>query len=297
MMTASNQAWALPFIPEALTPLSFTPSWRRLNDTERLRYNQLHGLYFHEQIIFFEQAIIVPLMRSLQPSVTDLGLRAALDVFIDEENRHSRQFHDMLRSLRPDWYGGDWRHFVRIGSTGETLLAAMLRHPRRFPFFIWLVQLLEERTMFASRLYLATPDAFPAEIIATQRQHLVDEADHVQWDLALLEQFWHDTPSWLRRLNIRLLNWMLGEFIAVPRRAALRVIDALASDLPTLSVPADTLKHELRALAGNRDFRGAVFGRDAVPRTWKHARCAPDMHLLINQWLSYEHTALSTARD
>jgi len=82
---------------------------------------------------------------------------------------------------------------------------------------------------------------------------------------------------------------MLGEFIAVPRRAALRVIDALAADLPDLSVPAARLKSELLALADRPDFRGAVFGRDAVPRTWKQAASAPDLSQLVETWLSHDH--------
>ncbi len=50
-----HNAWQKRFIPERLTPLPFTPAWSALNPAEQLRYNQLHGLFFHEQIIFFEQ--------------------------------------------------------------------------------------------------------------------------------------------------------------------------------------------------------------------------------------------------
>lgn len=287
---ACSAAWQRPFIPERLTPLRLTPSWSRLRPEERLRYNQLHGLYFHEQIIYFEQALIVPLLRAVRPLVADASLRDALLTFEAEEHAHSAAFHALLRDLRPDWYGDSWRHFVRVGPVGDALLARLLRHPRRFPFLLWLVQLLEERTMFASRLYLAEADAFPPALVAAQRRHLIDEADHVQWDIALLDQLWPATPPWLRRLNVRLLDWMLGEFIALPRRAALRVIDALADDVPDLSVPAATLKAELRALAARPDFRGAVFGRDAVPRTVKHAAAAPGFAAFNARWFAHEHT-------
>lgn len=286
-----SDAWTHPFIPERLTPLRLVPAWADLRPSERLRYNQLQGLYFHEQIIYFEQAIIVPMLRAARPLVSDPSLRDALHTFEAEENSHSAAFHALLRDLRPEWYADTWRHFVRVGPVGDALLATLLRHPRQFPFLIWLVQLLEERTMFASRLYLAEPDAFHAAIVAAQRQHLIDEADHVQWDIALLHQLWPATPPWLRRLNVRLLDWMVGEFIAVPRRAAVRVIDALAADLPDLSVPAATLKSQLRTLAAREDFRAAVFGRDAVPRTCKHASSAPDLAPFVARWLAHEHTA------
>ncbi len=285
-----NAEWSRPFIPDRLTPLRLTPAWTLLRPEERLRYNQLQGLYFHEQIIFFEQAIIVPLLRAVRPLVTDSTLRDSLATFEAEENSHSAEFHALLRDLRHDWYAHSWRHFVQISAPAESILSGMLRHPRQFPFLIWLVQLLEERTMFASRLYLAEPDVFPVAIVNAQRRHLVDEAGHVQWDIALINQLWPSTPAWLRRINVRLLNWMVGEFIAVPRRAALRVIDALAADLPDLSVSAATLKAQLRTLAASPDFRAAVFGRDAVPRTWKQASSSADFAPFAARWLSHDHT-------
>ena len=291
MSALSANPWRQPFIPERLTPLPYTPVWAELRPAEQLRYNQLHGLYFHEQIIFFEQTIIVPLLRALQPHVANPELRGALTTFVEEEIRHSAGFHGLLRSLRPEWYAEDWRHFVRLNPFADATLAAMVRQPRVFPCFIWLVQLLEERAMFASRLYLADESSFPADLVALQRQHSIDEADHLRWDAALIAQFWSGATPGLRRLNTRLLHWMLGEFIAVPRRAALRVIDALATDLPGLSVPPARLKAELRILARRPEFRRAVFGRDAVPRTWKQAAAAPDLGLFVHHWLAHEHTA------
>ncbi len=282
--------WSQPFIPERLTPLPLTPSWTRLNGDERLRYNQLHGLYFHEQIIFFEQEMIVPTLRALQPHVSSPPLREAMNTFVAEENTHSVRFHRLLTSLRPDWYADSWRHFVRMSPASRRVFAWMVAHPRLFPLFLWLVQLLEERTMFASRLYLNEAERFPPAVVELQRQHLVDEADHVQWDAALLAQFWTGAAPWLRRINAQLLNWIVEEFIAFPRRAALAVIDGLAADFPQLSVPPLQLKKELRSLSQRPEIRRAVFGRDAVPRTWKQASLAPDLTVFVHAWLSHEHT-------
>lgn len=286
----SVATWALRFIPDRLTPLAFTDSWGKLRPEEQLRYNQLHGLYFHEQIIFFEQEMIIPMLRSLHAKVADRSLRQAVDLFIAEETSHSAGFHDLLRGLRPEWYGTTWQHFIRTGPLSGRIFGCMVARPRIFPLFLWLVQLLEERTMFASRLYLAEPDSFPLGVVAAQRQHLVDEADHVQWDMALLDQFWTSSAPWLRRANARLLNWIIGEFIAFPKRAALRVIDALAVDLPGLSVAPSQLKAELHGLSKRADFRRGIFGRDAVPRTWKLASQAPDLTGFVETWLNYERT-------
>lgn len=290
MSTDTELCWDKLFIPEKLTPLRLTASWSKLNAEERLRYNQLQGLYFHEQIIFFEQRMIVPLIEAARPLVVDSSLQDGLSAFIREENSHSAQFHTLLRELRPDWYGHDWHHFVKVNGFASTALATMVRHPRQFPFLLWLMQLLEERTMFASRLYLAQPDLFPAKIVAAQRQHLIDEVDHVQWDMELLNDWWPRTPEWQRRWNVRLLDWTVGEFIAAPRRAAVRVVDALGEEMPRLSAPVSTLKAELRALAALPDFQRGVFGRDAVPRTWKQAAAAPNLGPFVSRWFIHEHT-------
>jgi hypothetical protein len=286
---SDTHAWQLRFIPDRLTPLPFTPVWARLRPVEQLRYNQLHGLYGLEQIIFFEQALIVPLLHAVQPIVADRTLRRSLDAFIAEEHAHSAAFHGILRALRPEWYAKDWKHFVRTGPAVAAIFSTIVRCPRLFPGLLWLVQLLEERTMFASRLFLADEASYPVAIVTAHQQHLADEAGHVHWDAALIAERWPATPAWLRRLNDRSLNWVLDEYIALPRRAALRVIDALADDLPDLSVPPIDLKNALRELACREDFRRQVFGRDSVPRTWKQASTAPDLPCLVQRWLSHEH--------
>jgi len=83
---------------------------------------------------------------------------------------------------------------------------------------------------------------------------------------------------------------MVGEFIAVPRRAAVRVVEALNAEMPGLSVPIHTIKEELRQLARTPDFQRGVFGRDAVPRTWKQAASAPNFAPFNARWFVHEHT-------
>ncbi len=49
-----------PFIAEDFTPLFHTPLYAALPPPIRLRYNQLHALYFNEQVAFFEQEMLSP---------------------------------------------------------------------------------------------------------------------------------------------------------------------------------------------------------------------------------------------
>jgi hypothetical protein len=284
-----SAAWERPFIPARLTPLPFTPVWSRLTAGEQLRYNQLHGLYFHEQIIFFEQRLIVPLLTAARRRLGADPLGLSLETFIAEENRHSRDFARVLADLRPEWYADTWRHFLPRQRGAEFVLGLATDRPWHALFLIWLIQLLEERTLFAGRLYLAAAERFPDALVATQRQHLSDEAGHVQWDIALIARFWPEAPLWLRRANVRLLDWMLGEFIAVPRRAALGVIDALAADLPGLSVPPGELKAALRTLADREDFRGSIFARDTVPRVCRQAGDFAEFAAFTKTWLACDH--------
>src|SRR3954467_11462286 len=53
------------FIAEEFTPLFHTPEYGDLADAVRLRYNQLHALYFNEQVAFFEQEMLSPALLAL----------------------------------------------------------------------------------------------------------------------------------------------------------------------------------------------------------------------------------------
>ena len=62
----------LPFICETLAPLFYTPIYQDFTPNQRLRYNQLTGLYFNELIGYFEatfsQALSALICRANMPS-------------------------------------------------------------------------------------------------------------------------------------------------------------------------------------------------------------------------------------
>ena len=91
-------------MPEALTPLFFTPSYTQLTEEQRLRYNQLHACYFNEQTIFFESVMAQPILKYFAARPLPEDLRGGLRVFMAEEARHSAMFRAINRQCHPERY-------------------------------------------------------------------------------------------------------------------------------------------------------------------------------------------------
>src|SRR5687768_9942206 len=92
--------------PEGIAPLTHLPSYARLEERHRLRYNQLFALGICEQFVWFEQHLLVPVLRRLlatQPDMPPL-LRQALEHFIAEEEKHSEMFWRMCEKAEPALY-------------------------------------------------------------------------------------------------------------------------------------------------------------------------------------------------
>src|SRR5688572_6499911 len=79
-----------PFIPETLTPLYHTEIYGSLSDEQKLCYNQLHGLYFNEQTMFFEKSFARTLLQELiAQSTCPKVVREGLIQFMLEEEQHT----------------------------------------------------------------------------------------------------------------------------------------------------------------------------------------------------------------
>ena len=276
------------FIPPDLTPLFHTAVFAQLSEEARLTYNHLHGLYFHEQIIFFEQAIICPALTAVRTACQDQDLNASIDEFIAEENRHSARFHQLLHQAAPELYTHSPCHFIRNSRSELTGLNWAVTHPRFFPMFLWLILILEERAMHCSRVFLAHESDLAAPFFQVQRQHLADEVDHVQWDEQVIESIWPSIPYWLRRQNVRAMDWMLREFIVAPKRAAVRVLDALVDRHPDLQPLLPQLKAELRELGQTKAFQQSIFCPPVAPRSERLMTRYPEFDSFSSYWFHHE---------
>lgn len=265
------------FIPEELTPLSFTSSYRELTSGQRLRYNQLHALYFNEQILFFETVLLGPILDALQREPWPRGLAAGLAEFRAEERQHSEMFRRLNRRCAPWLYARGDHHFIRMPAVLLAVLGWAVRHPLLFPLFLWLMLLQEERSIFYSRTYLRHRGSLEPSFVAVHRRHVADEVGHVRWDEQLLDALWLRSSRLRRAVNARLFAWLLEEFFGAPKRGQLEVVAELVLEHPELGELAPKMRTELLALGDDEAFRASLYSRSIVPRTFARFDSAPEL--------------------
>jgi len=269
-----------PFIPAELTPLFHTPSYRELTEEQRLRYNQLHALYFNEQIMFFETDLGHPILGALLREAWPDQLAAGLRQFLDDERRHTEMFRQLNRRCAPRLYAGRDFHFVDVPAAWRAVLRWTANHPFSFPLFLWLMLLQEERSLFYAKAYLRHQTSIEPSFVATHRLHLMDEARHVHWDEELLDALWRCAHPILRTVNAKLFAWMMEEFFGTPKRAQVRVIEELARELPELRGRLPEMRRQLLALARDETYRRSLYSRQIVPRTFARFDKSPEFRVL-----------------
>jgi hypothetical protein len=268
------------FVPEELTPLAFTSIYHSLRAEQRCRYNQLHGYYFLEQTVFFEQHLGRPGLESLLASAPSSHLRKVIAQFIDEENRHTGWFCGLLRECEPAWYSERRFHLLKASRSARALLRAAARLPRLFPCLLWIQIITEERVQHFSSLFVRHAAGLDPRFVEVQRKHLADEGGHIRWDAELIEWRWPATPLFLRKLNARLLGWVLYEFFHLPKRSGWKVVERLIAEFPDLTARRSELRTAMRSLAANDDYLRTLYPRAVFPRTRRLATRWPELHFL-----------------
>jgi hypothetical protein len=256
------------FIPEEFTPLFYTQSYMELTEEQQLRYNQLHAIYFNEQIMFFEatlgQSVLEGLLRQAWPERVAEALRRLRD----EERQHTVMFRRLNQLCAPHLYATGDFHFVQAPRPLMALGRWAARHPRLFPMLLWLMLLQEERSLYYSREFVRRQAILELHFVEAQRLHMADEADHVCLDEELIDALWAPAPPRLRRINARLFSWMLGEFFNTPRRAQLRVVDELVREFPALGPRRQEIRRQMLALSHDTQYQTTLYSRDIVPTTF-----------------------------
>jgi len=269
-----------PFIPEELTPLFHTPSYRELTEAQRLRYNQLQALYFNEQIMFFETVLGRPILGALLRAPLPPRLADGVRQFRDEEERHTEMFRQLNRRAAPHLYTDRDHHFVQVPAAWRAVTAWAVGHPAWFPLFLWLMLLQEERSVYYSRGHLRSRSSLEPCFVAVHRAHMADEVGHVRWDEELLDVLWRRAGPSRRRLNAKLFAWMLEELFSTPKRAQLRVVDELCRELPELREHRPEMRRQLLALSRDEGYRATLYSREIVPRTFARFDAAPELRSL-----------------
>lgn len=273
------------FMAEEFTPLFHTREYRALPDAVRLRYNQLHALYFNEQVAFFEQEMLGPALLALQRCALPADLGAGLREFFAEEQRHTAMFRALNQRCAPELYAGGVYQFIRIARPWRMLLGEISRRPRMFPLLVWLALLQEERSLHYSKGCLEHATELEPHFVATHRAHLADEVGHIGWDGELLDWLWPQTGPALRSMNVRLLRWMLGEFFLLPKRSGRRVVEQLVREFPQINAAA--LFRGLRELKTNAAYLQTLYSREITPRAFARFDAHPEFALLARALPGY----------
>jgi len=273
-----------PFIPAELTPLFHTPVYGQLTDAQRLRYNQLHALYFNEQIAFFETALCRPILSALLRAPWPAQLAEGLRQFREEERQHTEMFRQLNRSCAPHLYATSDHRFVEVPAFWGAVMRWTADRPLSLPLFFWLMLLQEERSLHYSRIYLRQAPALEPAFVEVHRRHLADEAKHVRWDEELLDELWTRAHPFRRAWNARLFAWMLEELFGAPKRAQLRVVEELARELPELRGRLPEMRRQMLALARDPAYRKTLYSREIVPRTFARFDECPEFRALQEAW-------------
>jgi hypothetical protein len=270
--------WARPvdrtkhWSPVGIAPLVHLPSYARLSEAAKLRYNQLFALGVCEQFVWFEQHLLVVVLKNLLATEPDIPplLREAIQHFIVEEDKHSEMFWRMCEKAEPTLYPTRRFRFFNTSRLQGLAMGFMLERPRAFLLWIWAAIFFEERTVDYCRQYRRSektqPGFLDASFVELHEFHFKDEARHYQLDQHLLTWLYDPEPMWKRRLAARMFKVLMKAYVS-PRRTSHVVLDRLAEELPDQAPVLAALRRELPQLRTNRSFHQAAFSRDAVPRT------------------------------
>lgn len=268
------------YVPEELTPLFFTPCYALLTDEQRLSYNRLHGLYFLEQIIFFEQCQGRPgLCWLIRHAPTEELRREAAD-FLAEEDEHSAWFRELLREAEPETYARTDFHRITAPAWVQWLTRKLGVGISWLPVLLWLQLMAEERALHFGRCYVRHAGQIEPRFLEVQRRHLADEPGHIRRDVLFIEWLWPATPVWLRRVNAWLLEWTLREFFLLPKRSGKRVVMEWLSRHPELDPKRSEILTDWQLLGSSSVYMRSLYPRTALPKTAELASRWPELKFM-----------------
>ena len=262
---------AKPWEPEEVGALWFLPTFTSLDPVHRLRCNQLHALGLCEQFIWFEQQLIRAIRNVLAGSVLPEPLDEALRHFVVEEHKHIAMFWRLLEKSEPQWYSERSPRLFRVSPVQQFAMNQVTAHPRTLLAWVWLAILVEERTLFLSRLHMKAAKDTPGRIDALHSQvhefHFRDEARHYHLDQHLLTWLYDPQPHWKKQLGAGMFHQMMRAYVAAGRTTT-RVLVQLGREFPGLrETRLPCLHAELREVARNKDYHRKLFSSAALPHT------------------------------
>jgi hypothetical protein len=280
------------FVCPTLTPLYYAPIYSELEARHRLRYNQLTALSFSELIGFFETTFAASVLAAISRSrrrAVDRPLVDCLNAFVAEERQHTDWWRRLNRLSLPDLYAETDRAIIQISMPARSLLRQLTNHPVAFPFVYWVMLALEERSLEISRRCLRMPiDQIEPRYLAVYRAHLLHETRHVQIDWHLIEQFYAQRSSAVRRLNASMFCFAVRKFFLPPTNSATHVISRLVFEHPELEAHRSLMWRQLRQVGSDPAYHQMMYSRDTTPITFSLFDRFPEFRAMSRVLLSYK---------
>ena len=266
-----------PFVPEDYTQLYYTPVYRSLHREHRLRYNQLFGVRINEYIMMLEADLVSRLLSPLCRHRNVAGnpaLVRCLDTMIAEEQHHYACFAALNRACCPAIYAGRERYFSELPWLLRGLYRAVGLIAGRLPFALWYLMAMEESSIALARdlgRSVVTDTLGPLEpsFATVHREHMKDEARHLQLDGILIALTLQSSRRGARRLNAALFKSMLGTITRPSRSGSgVKVICQLVREMPELAWREAEMIDAVLALEHDETFQTSLFNRRAMPLTF-----------------------------
>lgn len=269
------------FICDTLTPLSYTAVYEALSDAHRLRYNQLTGLYTNELIGFLETFVLRRTLDALADRAGRLPdpLVTALHRFKDDEARHADAWKRLNRLSEPDWYRERDYTILQVPRPALAAAAFVAAHPEMFPLVFWIQLVQEERSIDISRrMATAPPGELEPRYAAVYGQHLGDEVRHVQIDWHLIDHLYARRSLAARRINARIVRYLLGTLFLAPAAATARIVRRLVGEFPELRPLESRICAELAGLSRSDAYHAMMYSRETTPIAFALFDRFPEFH-------------------
>jgi hypothetical protein len=264
-MREANITW---YLPEHITHLYYSPVYATLSPEQKLAYNRLHACYHCEICAFLEAQLPQYYLKAVAAPHIPERLRREAQSLAAAEKWHASTFRALARHISPELYSDRESVFVQPPSRLSRILLNLCDQPSLRPTPLWIALIQEERGAFFGEEVLRHAAILDPRMVDWQRRHLADEEEHLRLGEALLPLYWDASSPFMRRMNGRLLRFVLREFLSAPKRSGRRVIECLVNERPELMPRQAELLSAMRALDGNPAFHESLYSRKIVPKTF-----------------------------
>ena len=253
-----------PFLPESLTPLFFTSIYKELSEWEKIRYNQLQGLYFNEQFMFFEGILPQRIASALLKHPQYHEHKAGLDELAKDEASHYKLFKHLNKACEPELYKDNDFFFIKPPPIIVSIWKHFGNNPIRFPLILWLILVQEEKAVYYGKCFARDKDKLEPKFCKIHLKHLEDEGSHCDHGSIITNAVWSRKSKLARKVNAFLFQWVLKEFFTAPKRSGMTVIDHWLTEFPEHQSLRSAIKKEYYNFNQNKAYVSSLYSKDVI---------------------------------